>query len=1231
MKFTKLLVLGALLLSGSIVAEAEIKDGVRVQPKPAKTQGFVASETTDTYYYLYNVNGQRFFTEGNAWGTQASVGFTGLKVAFTADAEYPKAYLFNDYSLAKKSWKLVFFDSKTAMYVDRGSQANYRWAVVAGDGTFRLQAASADNGNPGWTSNGETDPAFEEGKFVGWDASSNSTILNPYLAEGENHCVDWAFVLPEDYDAIAPALELYAAALPLKELLDKAKEIGADVAAEEAVYLNEASTVEEINAAIKSAEEAIAKREQELAQGGYENATVDNPVDVTSLFIKNPTFEGNKYDGWSGDAFGGYNPKNNAEHYNKTYNTWQQLSELKEGVYRVNVHAFYRAGDAGPAYTNYKANNEASKYAKIFAVSGNDSIVNSIASPYTAGLTAALAGGSWSTATDAETSTTYHIPNNMEAADVFFSAGYCNDNSVLIIVSDGQLKIGVRKDNVVSGDWSIFDDFSLTYYGNGDDAYVMAAKSIAATLPDYSELGEAVYTQSYLDAYNTAKAALAAATSKDDIKAAVAAAQESAAALELNIELWLKYQELVAKALSVAANDSYNIIYREELGDYEMDLDYNLGARSMTNEQLQALCDEIEAAIDRAIHAPLAGADMTDLLKNPGFDEGGQNNFPGWTATWKNAGAARVVASCAEFWNTESFDMYQELTELPKGVYEVSVQGFYRYLRGANAWSAYLNKDPNTLAENIPTYIYMNDNQTPFTNVFGDPRREELQLSPDGTSAPAIYTATDYVSLTDDNTGNTYFFPDNMQSSADCFGQGMYTQKAYGLVAEDGDKLRLGVIGSSSQGGDSWVIFDNFRLTYKGMDAEIIKPVLETNIAKAEASLQGYIGKSVRAALEAAVEEAKAALDKDGQTMFNALSALFATTRAVNESKAKFNELVAANESLAQAANDAFDCSIETLQQARLLNMEISDNLEAGVYEDEDVDALLEQIANMIKELAKPEGFSEATDENGKSANWCIVNPSYAQNTNEGWTSTANASVNYNICEVFNNDFNYYQDVDLPAGTYELTAPGFYRYGSAAEDYTAFKGDASLNNNLVMYVTVGADSMAVAMPRLASAAEEYTVDVNVAEDGTKSFDAKAGYIWVDTPVANADSTQATGIIVVNNMEQAANKFAEGFYGGTTITFKVPEDMTVRIGMSKAVQQSNNWCIWGAWNLTYFGKNSSKTVTPAGITAAQSNGQVARIEFFNLNGARINTPQRGVVIVKRTMADGTVKVQKVVVK
>jgi hypothetical protein len=90
-------------------------------------------------------------------------------------------------------------------------------------------------------------------------------------------------------------------------------------------------------------------------------------------------------------------------------------------------------------------------------------------------------------------------------------------------------------------------------------------------------------------------------------------------------------------------------------------------------------------------------------------------------------------------------------------------------------------------------------------------------------------------------------------------------------------------------------------------------------------------------------------------------------------------------------------------------------------------------------------------------------------------------------------------------------------------------------------------------------------------------------------------------------------------------------MTVRIGMSKDVQQSTNWCIWGAWQLTYYGKNSTKEPTETGIATAFSNGQVARTEFFSINGTRISAPRRGVAIMKQTMSDGTIKVRKVIMK
>lgn len=1225
MKFKKLLVLGALLLVGSGVANAEVKDGVRVQPQPAKTQGFVASETTDTYYYLYNVKGQRFFTEGNAWGTQASVGYTGLKVAFTVDKEFTSAYLFNDYSLAKNSWKLVFFDSKTAMFVDHNSQANYRWSVVPGEGTFRLQAANADNGNPGWT-----EPAFEEGKFVGWDIS-NGTALSPYLEEGENHYIDWAFVSPEDYEAIADKLSQYEASIPLKEQLDKAKAMGADVSAYEAVYLNEASTIEEINTAIEGVKEAIKIREKEIAEQGINNATAENPVDVSS-YIVNPDFAGDDLKtGWSGTGWGSYNPKENAERYQTLFDTYQDIAGLPEGVYALGVNAFFRAGNASPAYANFKANNAASKYLKLYAKSGDNEYKTAICSPFKGAPTAQQNQGSESSVEDGDV--TYWIPNNMVAAEYYMHTLGLYSNKLFFGLDNETLRIGAKRlesdGDLIGGEWGIFDDFSLTYYGKGADAYQLWLNEM---LKDYSDLTipeGAIYTEQYKTAYEEVMASEKTATNAEEVKAVLADVAAAYDALTLNIDLWKQYQALIVEAKSVAADINLDPNYTEQLADWsEFDGPEAVAALLLTNAELEAQITEITAKVDEARKHPIgSNTDMTNLLKNPDFSKGTE----GWTIEKASGGnvatGGTATNTCFEAWNNSLFDIYQEVENAPAGVYEISVQGFYRY--GRTAYNDYLAQQVPEV-KNAPVYIYLNDNMTSFTNVYGDPKQitdEEFYKS----------GSTDYVSETGADEV-VYYYPNGMASAAIAFSDGMYTQAAYGLVAQAGDKMRIGVKGSSNQLGDSWSIWDNFRLVYKGYDADVIKPILEANIEKSEKTLQSPTGKDVADKLRAAINEAKKAVeDGDGTAMFKALSDLFAVGDAIRTSQAIFADLEKSYEKLATAIQEyGTTADINVYQSAIELQKEINDNaigIEAAAitWTDEKAQTKIAEIEQMIKDLAKPAGYADATDNDPKDANWCIVNPKYSENTNEGWTSTANTGVNYNTCEVFDSDFNYYQDIELTAGTYELTAPGFYRFGSAAEDYNAFTEDPTQNNNLSMYVTVGEDSIAVAMPRLASAAHEYTADVTEATDGKKSFNAKNGYLWVADPVANADSTQATGYIVANNMEQAANEFASGYYGGTTITFKVPEDMKVRIGMTKNVQQTNNWSIWGAWQLTYFGKNSAKTVTPSGINAAFSNGQVARSEFFNLNGARISAPRSGVMIIKQTMADGTVKVRKVVVK
>ena len=1219
MKFTKLLILGTLLLVGSGVANAEVKDGVRVQPQPAKTQGFVASETTDTYYYLYNVNAKLFFTEGNAWGTQASVGYTGLKVAFTTDAEYTSVYLFNDYSLKKNSWKLVFFDSKTAMYVDRGSQANYRWAVVKGDGTFRLQAANEENGNPGWTTEGVNDPAFEEGKFVGWDASSNSTVLNPYLEEGENHFVDWAFVSAEDYEAIAEQLTLYEASIPLKELIDKGKAIGADIAAYETVYLNEASTLEEINAAIEGAKDAIAKREQEQAQSDYANATVANPVDVTSLFITNPSYDNNKNDGWAGDA-PGFQSYTNAEFYQKVFDTHQKVSGLLEGVYTLGVQAFYRPGwGDGDGYTRYTSNDSQIYDVKMYANNTNQPIVT------------AYEGAGEKVGQGSETKVTtdggdIYIPNDMNSAAGYFKAGRYNNSMVFEALTDSAVTIGLKNSKSVGGNWVIYDNWTLNYLGAGEDAYKVLADALIKTLPDYSNLEEGVvYTQTYLDNYTAAVAALPTATGKDGIKAAIKAAQESAAEIELNISLWQKYQNLCQKAKEVAANEEYNELARESLADYEMDMQDNLNNPIMTNEELKELCNQIEEDIDKAIRAPKDGADVTDYLVNPDFST---NDDTGWTG---RSTITDIAHSCAEAYEKKDFDFYQVVENAPLGVYEISLKGFVR--NGANdaAWPAYRDNG----APEATAFVYMNQKQTPLKNCYDEKfPYSYFDLSSENLYGPTPYALLDAQgdSLRND-AGESLWVPNGMSTSQDVFDKGYYQSSAFGLVAKAGDKMQIGIKGSL--GSSCWAIWDDFRLTYRGFQRDVVLEVLNEEIANVEGYKQHLIGKNVRDIIDAKLADAVAAKDfEKGQDMFDALTELFTVGDTVRVSQAIFAELQTVYEKLPIAINES-QAALSLIQEATNLLNDVSNNVieidPAEVqWTDDKAKETIAAIEQMIKDLAKPAGYSDASDADPKDANWCIVNPKYADNTNEGWTSTKSPAVSNNVCEVWNSNFTYYQDIELSASTYTLTAPGFYRFGTAAEDYAAYNEDKTQNNNLSMYVTVGSDSLFVAMPRLASAAKEYTADVKVSDD-KKSFDAPNGYRWVADPAANADSTKATGYIVADNMEQAANEFTNGNYAGTTITFKVPEDMTVRIGMSKDVQQENNWCIWGAWQLTYYGKNSTKEPTETGIATAFSNGQVARTEFFSINGTRISAPRSGVVIMKQTMSNGTIKVRKVIMK
>ena len=1251
MKIAKLFVLGALLLMGNSVM-AEIVDGVRQQPKP-KTVGFQAEEE----YYLYNVDAAQFFTQGNAYGTQASTSIgSGLKVKFVKytqeSSEWDgKTYLFNDYR--NNAWFYVFFDSETGLYVDLGNQTdkNPGWEVEEnGGGTFLLSASETVPTNiPNKSQTFTGGLTKQEGKYVGLDLSkdASNTALHPFLAPGEGVCLNWAFVAVEEYEALASQLELYVASVPLKEVLDKAKAIGADVAAQEAVYLNESSTVEQLNKAVEDVKTAITKREKELAEEGIKTATAENPVDVTILYVTNPDFAGNDgKTGWSGTEFGAVNAKDNAEHYAKNYDTYQTIKDLPAGVYAVGVNAFYRAGNPEPAYENYKAANADSRNAKLYAATTTDTLMASIVSPFVGAPTAKVGVGNESEVKDGEVS--YWIPNNMEAAEYYMHTLGLYANSVFNAVEDGTLTLGVRKDVTIGGDWTIFDDFSLTYYGNGADAYQMWFDVALPELDIYTgvELPKN-HTAKYVEDYTSTFAKLNGqkVSNREETMVAIQDAKDAAEAITLNISLWAQFEALIEEALAVSTNSDLDVAYTGPLNVWaRRDAPLALQKLEMTNEELQAEVDRITKAIDEARKHPAGdNVDMTNMLTNPGFE----NGTTGWTIYNPTGGVAAHGGTdtnkCFEAWNNSNFDIYQVVKNAPKGIYAISVQGFYRYMRDASGYNAYQAQEVDEVKPGkAPVYIYMNDNQTSFTNIYGDP----IQITDPDFYVPQ--SSNNRQEVVDEATGITYYYPNNMSDAAIAFANNMYTQSAYGVVANDGDEMRIGVKGNTSQKGDSWCIWDNFKLTFMGFDnKDVVEPILKTTLESTKDLVNSPMPNSVKAVLETSRANADAALASgNGVDMFNALSALLTANSAANTSIALYAQVQAALEKLADALNVS-ESTDEVYYAADDLYKDIDDAMQSGEMEDSDVEKALEDIAYWIKQLKVPADLVEASDANPKDCTYFIENPDYASMNNDGWTiEGANPGFNEasnGLIEVWNSNFDEYQEFDyLPAGTYAVSVQGFYRYGSTQNEYDTYTANPDENNYLTLYAVVGDNEYAAAMPRLASdGAEEHTSTrfTDNEETGVRTFDAGDDLLegdawqwkWMTEPEIAEDSLSATGIRIANGMIPAANLFSEGKFTGPELFFTVGDDGKARIGLKKqeATNTYDSWCIWDNWKLTYYGSKSKND--PTAIEDVADKTAVVKREFFNVSGARVNSTAKGIVIVKETLSNGAVKVKKVTVK
>lgn len=1187
MNLKKLFVVGSVLVMAWTTANAELVNGVRQRPNVAKAEKF----QVDATYYLFNTKARLFFAGANDWNTRASVADHGYKVKFVTDLmeTFPGALEFTDSVETQKAWKSTFSAADgLAIWVDNATETYRFWEVVEQpNGTYRIS-------NNYLASSSDDVKATVDGKFLGWRGSDADTRLYFVDPAAEGAGVDWAFVTEETYKAWVEAWtsmkDQFNAAAGLLTWIKTAEEKSIDVSDEKAIYANEDATVEALNAAVESIQ---AKIKNQLANG----ATVDNPADMTAS-VNNPGFADGKKTGWNGTdpAFG----EGAAEFYQKNYDIYQTLKGMPNGVYGVSVQAFYRTSWADVSYKDWQ--NKTAVAAKVYAKSGADSLNTALFNAWEFAVEGDInnftPNGAWKGSVLGERNVVndppLYIPDDMKAASYLFSLDPNNyKQTAYVAVDNGELTFGLKKnDSNPNGNWTLFDNFTLSYFGTAPEAYQMALEK---GVPAKTEYSTAKVSEQYIGAYN--EAYTKTASDKATFSAALKAIADANDSIAKNTKLWADLQAKRDEAYGMSVNADYSIYdHAWYIGDYlesgtdendeqliPMGVNYYLDAKAKTgdydlsNKQLEDIIAKLNSLIEGLTNEVKEGlkpgTDVTRFLTNPGFED----STKGWTVV--NNGGGNVAHGgnndnhCFEAWHSTNFDVYQEVSNLPVGLYKLEVNGYVRYLDGGS------DKKDNPAINNkaqsyelfeagVPIYLYMNDSKTGLVNWFSYPKPK------------AFYDEVKEATYLYENDENAY--PDNMIAASAAFADGGYLQETICMVAEPNTVTRIGVKGTPE--AKFWPIFDNFKLTYLGNGAEIVKPQLEEKIAEAQKYDGEVTTKTAKASLTNEVAAAQALLTgEDGDAMLAALDKLQKAIDDVKEGKAvcqKFAEFIEDYMQFAQSIDN---------QEALELGATISGYLNACAYDADDIEAKKLELREMRLKVQLPADYAQGSAE-GVDLTPFIQTPGFSMlkdgvetNSNEGWQGTAGSfgpsDQMSNLClEFYNKVFDMYQDlagvgsVVLPHGYYALRVSAFNR---PAESNPAY-----------LYAVAGKDTLDV-------------TTIMLQADGINTEEGESA---------------------PNNVSSAKAYFDEGRYVNT-LKFKFEGD-TLRIGVKHPVNVDRDWVIMDDFKLFFYGNDNTGVETVINI------GKPAKVQYFTLDGRQVSVARKGLFIRKTTMDNGTVVVRKI---
>lgn len=996
-----------------------------------------------------------------------------------------------------------------------------------------------------------------------------------------------------DFTANTAILKAY---MSLKKNLDDAAKYSIDTAEQAALYNNNDASAEELEKASTAVYEMV--KEYELA-----HATLDNPGEIThKLTNVDGTSATDWTRTWLGDGRVGdfhlntwsVEGNNNADGTNMVVNFLEDWvgrgSTLSDQKFQRNPVKV--APGAYKITANIRVYNESgADYMKGAYLFGNVSR-NSLFANEDEAQTNAVEGAK------------YNTYNNM--------LNYWKDGfeAYTIVPEDGTLTFGMMIENA-NYNWVAAKNFRVYYMGDSYESLDYVRNNSDMFAQPFPE--ETLAMQQLLDDYNNAIPNYGKAKNAEELLDVVQKLVSLSDSVQNNANAYKAYKDRVDGLKTGIENGEIDldgpdadILFDylddigEELGpDSETSVEYGfkngysayiIANRLLKTEEITEELEFLNKLYDAAVRTSLKdGTDLTNLIVNPGFEEADGKGWSldtskGGTGSLTNWHGGNANNYCAEAFQ-QNFDIYQEIEGVKDGLYEVSVQAFYRTAANQAAYEAYVN-DPEMKGDaKVYPEVYINEFSSKIRNVmeiqFKDKELDEANTNtyhPDGTE---VYTLDGMTSAS-----NAFSLTDPTRN---------FTMSAYGIV-QDG-KLRLGLRKlDGPTNAAQWTLWDNFKLTYRAKNPEVAAKVL----ASKSQELADLIENSSDAMTDPILQLAQDAYKESIKTDLNN-TAKYDVLIETNEA------LVAAQENIKlidayKAAEQAYDdacTALETVDPNAAIFAEVKEmdeEIAGDAYMDlnnEELDDLTVRVkaltdkvnaAKADAEMKKvKEEMASASDDAPYDATGFIVNPDMSIGKADGWTVMALGQNNgYQ-------DNNTYTNGDVSLNQFiECWRSGAILSDGTIEQTTAATLPAGT-------YTLGADINAKWQP-----------DATVAIEGLVLF--------------VSDAEGKTNSTLLDTQDASPKHF--------DVTFKLDKESVITLGVM-AKSTNANWLAADNFKLTYYGTASAKEESgDAGdanaIEGVEEAAPAAKaiVAIYNAAGAQISTLQPGINIVK--YADGTTK-------